>query len=296
MTGWLIYGEEDVKKNQSYIDLYMEEGRKSGIKIQLILAGKLEIGIRDRTWFVTYGHEAVTKPDFAICRTIYPLLTKQLEYLGIPAFNNSRVAGLCNDKAKTCQYVAQLGIDMVDSVFIRGKELREAMDRIEGRSVIKAVAGHGGSQVFLFDPIASTSVEREEILKGVGHSDAIIQPFTGTGRQDLRVYVIGRKIIAAILRTAREGFKSNYSLGGKVERYELSEEEVLTVKKIISIFDFGLAGIDFLIGDKGELIFNEIEDVVGARMLYECTDINLAGLYLSYIASKLTAQEYINNK
>ncbi|MDF2611730.1 MAG: hypothetical protein K0R92_3204, partial [Lachnospiraceae bacterium] len=42
-----------------------------------------------------------------------------------------------------------------------------------------------------------------------------------------------------------------------------------------------------IIGDQGELIFNEIEDVVGARMLYQCTDINLVRLYLNYIKENL---------
>jgi gamma-F420-2:alpha-L-glutamate ligase len=59
------------------------------------------------------------------------------------------------------------------------------------------------------------------------------------------------------------------------------------VNQILNLFDFGLVGIDFLIGDKGELIFNEIEDVVGARMLYQCTDINLVGLYLDYIQTRI---------
>ena len=56
----------------------------------------------------------------------------------------------------------------------------------------------------------------------------------------------------------------------------------------MALFDIGLAGIDFLIGDNGELIFNEVEDVVGARMLYQCVpDINLVGKYLDYILSRI---------
>ncbi|MDU6264822.1 MAG: hypothetical protein E6600_10005 [Anaerocolumna aminovalerica] len=303
MVGWLIYSERDVEKNKRYIEFYIEEGKLQEIRIELILVEKLEFGVGNNTWYFTYENSEISRPDFAICRTIYPLLNKHLEYMGIKVFNNSKVAEICNDKARTYQYVAQLGIDMVDSTFVKSYMVEEAMNNINKPSVIKSVAGHGGGQVFLLEPTPgyvkkegasesiknTTSVEcdKSKILNGLNQSDVVLQPLTGSRHQDLRVYVIGKKIIAAILRTAKDGFKSNFSLGGDVREYQLSKEDTTIVEKIISLFDFGLVGIDFIIGDKGELIFNEIEDVVGARMLYQCTDINLVGIYLDYIKMNL---------
>lgn len=304
MVGWLIYSERDVEKNKRYIEFYIEEGKLQDMQIKLILVEKLEFGVRNNTWYINYENNKIDNPDFAICRTIYPLLNKQLEYMGIKVFNNSKVAEICNDKARTYQYVAQLGIDMVDSAFIKNNMVKEAMNQIYKPSVIKAVEGHGGSQVFLLQPsLAKTTKEdfsKEEIsdtthvefdkykiLNVLNQSNVVLQPLTGSRHQDLRVYVIGKKIIAAILRTAKNGFKSNFSLGGDVRAYQFSEEETTIVEKIISLFNFGLVGIDFIIGDNGELIFNEIEDVVGARMLYQCTDINLVGLYLDFIKMNL---------
>ncbi len=304
MVGWLIYSERDVEKNKRYIEFYIEEGKLQDIQIEVILVEKLEFGVRNNTWYFNYENSEINHPDFAICRTIYPLLNQQLEYMGIKVFNNSKVAEICNDKARTYQYVAQLGIDMVDSAFVKSYMTADAMNHIHKTSVIKAVAGHGGTQVFLLKPIPgkgeaedftngpisnTTHVEQDtnKILNSLNQSDVVLQPLTGSRHQDLRVYVIGKKIIAAILRTAKDGFKSNFSLGGNVREYQLSKEDTTIVEKIISLFDFGLVGIDFIIGDKGELIFNEIEDVVGARMLYQCTDINLVRLYLDYIKMNL---------
>ena len=63
------------------------------------------------------------------------------------------------------------------------------------------------------------------------------------------------------------------------------------MSKIVELFDFGMVGIDFIIGDSGELIFNEIEDVVGARMLYQCMPgVNLVGKYLRFIKETLDRQ------
>jgi gamma-F420-2:alpha-L-glutamate ligase len=200
------------------------------------------------------------------------------------------VAEICNDKARTYQYVAQLGIPMVDSTFYKNERIENIIDLIKFPSVIKAVDGHGGNQVFLIEPSNTTEVElnkKQFIRNQLKCSNIVLQPLVGHKYQDLRVYVIGKTIVAAILRTAKEGFKSNFSLGGEVEQFHLSKEEIKLVKKIIKLFNFGLVGIDFIIGDQGELIFNEIEDVVGARMLYQCTDINLVRLYLNYIKENL---------
>lgn len=146
--------------------------------------------------------------------------------------------------------------------------------------VVKSVSGHGGTEVFLvenqeFDPRMLTI-----------ESDFVIQPLVGNKHQDLRVYVLGKEILACVLRTAKEGFKSNFSLGGNVELYQLTEEQEENINRITALFDFGLVGIDFIVADDGTLLFNEIEDVVGARMLYQCTDINLVKKYLSFIKLK----------
>lgn len=298
MTGWLIYGEKDAIKNKGYIELYEQEGKAMGISIELILREYLEIGVKNNSCFLRYKGEECKKPDFAIVRTIYPLLSRQLECLSIPVFNSSEVSRICNDKALTYQAVAALGIPIVDTTFVENALVLQKYQSITEPAVIKTVEGHGGSQVFLALPKVSAEEEdlyqelrkvetgEEELLNGISSSDCVMQPLITGRHQDLRVYVIGEDIVTAILRTSREGFRANYSLGGNVEVYELSGKERNVVEKIIKHFSFGMVGIDFLIGEGGELIFNEIEDVVGARMLYQCTDINLVRRYLEFICYK----------
>lgn len=283
MTGWLIYSKKDVEKNKRYINFYMEEGKQLGIHIKLVLLENLEFGIKNNTWFLYDKEEE--KPDFAIVRTIYPLLSKQLELMDIKVYNNSKVAEICNDKGKTYQYLARLKIPMIETEFIKGNRLEEKIKDIKEPTIIKSVSGHGGNEVFLLDPSKYNEFQTAttKILKKLVHTDVVLQPFVRGKHQDLRVYVIGKDIVGAILRTASEGFKSNFSLGGKVCSYHLSSKERNVITKIVNEFDFGLVGIDFLIADDGSLIFNEIEDVVGARMLYQCSDINLVRLYLQYI-------------
>ena len=304
MTAWIIYFREAAVYNRQYIQLYREEGFKLGIEVKLILVEELKFGVSNHQWFMRYRQEKITYPDFVISRAIYPLLSRQFELMGIRVFNNSMISEICNDKARTYQFLTKTGIKMVDSNFYRNSQVKEVLSCLDHCTVIKAVEGHGGNQVFLVEPSDVVTLEAtsesdddidnfssikiiNEIMNGLGNSDVVVQPFTGSRNQDLRVYVIGKEIVAAVLRTAKEGFKSNFSLGGEIHLYPLSEDEKALINIIINQFDFGLVGIDFIIGDEGELIFNEIEDVVGARMLYQCSDINIVGLYLSYMKNEM---------
>lgn len=286
MDAWIVYYKDSAEYNNKYIEFYIEEGKKQGINFKLVFVEDIKFGVKEGRLYLTHFSNEVRLPDFAVVRSIYPKLSKHLELMGVPVYNNSFVSEICNDKAKTYQYLAKTGIPMVDTFFYKNFQIKSRLN-ITGPTVIKAVDGHGGTQVFLVEDMLDYENRKEEIIKGIGSSDFVLQPRTGTRCQDLRVYVIGKQIIAAVLRTSREGFRANFSLGGDVRLYNLNEEEKRLINTVISEFDFGLVGIDFIIGDKGELIFNEIEDVVGSRMLYKCSDINIVELYLEFILNDL---------
>lgn len=75
--------------------------------------------------------------------------------------------------------------------------------------VIKSCSGHGGSQVFL----VNNSKEEEQAVKAMNGQEYVVQQCCSDLGRDVRVYIIGNKIIKAVLRTSTESFKSNYSLG-----------------------------------------------------------------------------------
>jgi len=304
MIGWIVYYRNASLYNKLYIDFYIEEGIKLGIDVKLVLVEDLEFGVKNNRWFMKYRKEAVVAPDFVICRVIYPLLSKQFEYMGIPIFNNSLISEICNDKARTYQHLAKTGIPIIDSSFFRNFQISNVFSDVKKPTVIKSAVGHGGSQVFLVEPSDvvnyemgseadedamnfSTRKNRNDIINKLKHSDVVVQPLIGSNQRELRVFVIGKEIIAGVLRTTKGGDKPNFSVEVDVSKYQLSEEETALVMIIIDQFDFGLVGIDFVLGDNGELIFNEIEDVVGSRRLYQCYDINIVKLYLEFIKRKI---------
>ncbi len=283
MTLWLIYQSEDVKKNEWYINQYLQFGKEVGLDIDLVLTNQLTMICMEGKYILLRNNQQVELPVAAIVRTIDPKLSRFLEFMGIRVFNRALISEICNDKARTYQEIVSIQIPMIPTTCCKHKDLVRVLDNMTLPAVVKTVNGHGGQEVFL---VHKLDIMVTDILKKTT-SDFVVQPLVGTRQQDLRVYVLGDNIISAILRTSSSGFKANYSLGGTVQTYELNELEKKIIEKIVQRFSFDLVGIDFIIGDDGELIFNEIEDVVGARMLYQCTDINLVKEYLRYIKQQI---------
>ena len=65
---------------------------------------------------------------------------------------------------------------------------------------------------------------------------------------------------------------------------KLRDDQEQIVSRIVNELDFGMAGIDFLFDRDGNMVLNEIEDVAGSRMLYECAPhIDIVSQYVEYV-------------
>ncbi|MCR5692099.1 MAG: ATP-grasp domain-containing protein [Eubacterium sp.] len=268
---WLVYDREARERNRDYIELHRQVGEKFGIEFKLVDPDRLDYKDLDR-------------PDFAIVRSIRPEFSREIEKNGIPVFNNSTVARICNDKYKTLQYIKKMDpeIPTIPSSLIGIEDLTPKFLRDHPGQVVKAVDGHGGQEVF------RTEEDFSLIKEAMGQSQIIVQPFIQGPGKDVRVYVLGREMIGAIERTSLDGFRSNFSLGGSVREISLNKAQKDLVNRVIACFDFGLVGIDFILDQENNFVLSEIEDVVGARMLYKCRpDIDLLERYFSFIIEKI---------
>ncbi|KGX93470.1 hypothetical protein N781_10510 [Pontibacillus halophilus JSM 076056 = DSM 19796] len=280
MIGWLIYREEDAIHNAAYIKWFQEEAYKQGLSLKLIYREDLHIGVCDHKRSVY--HEVHDLPVFAVVRTREPLLTALLESLGIRCFNTSTVARICNDKALTYHHVVEAGIAIPDTVFTDISMLITSPPPFPYPFIIKSRDGHGGQEVWLIQ----NSTQLEELKNATLKESVIVQRPAQFGK-DVRVFIVGNQIVSAVLRHNAKDFKSNYSLGGSAALYELSIEEQQAVHGILDLFQFDLAGIDFMFSNDGTLLFNEIEDVVGSRTLSEVSSINLLEMYCTHIKETL---------
>jgi gamma-F420-2:alpha-L-glutamate ligase len=284
LSGWLLYHETDAERNRTYIDWFREEAAALGINLDFVLKQELTAGVRSRRLHIDRSGEAARLPDFCVMRDRDELFTLQLEALGVRVFNDSAVSRIAGDKARTCQHLARYGIPMPDTRFLNSADYREAAYRgLVYPQVLKAAAGRGGSEVYRID-------SPEELTERLGTyppgSRFILQQMVTPGR-DVRAFIVGKRVVGAVLRESDRDFRANHSLGGRSSLYQLSAREAELVGRIVELFDFGMAGVDLIYGRDGEPLLNEIEDVAGSRTLSLHSHLNLVRLYLEHIRGEL---------
>ncbi len=212
-------------------------------------------------------------------RAPLPLLSAHLEALKVPVFNNARLSQIANDKRRTHQLFSGI-LPMMDSAFVDQTAFQQPFP---WPVVVKASSGCGGRQVYL----AQDEAGYRQALASLAPDSAVVQPLCDSLGKDMRVYVLGGEIIATMLRYSEDDFRSNVGLGAQSKPIPLPDEARGYVQQVLSRLQVGLVGIDFIY-HQGGLVFNEIEDAVGTRMLYMHTQRDIAADYLDLILRSLT--------
>src|SRR5699024_1365757 len=196
MKAWLIYTRQDALQNESYIAWFLEEARKQQVDMELIYRDELHISVQYGTYTLEKNGEVVDTPDFVVVRTIEPIIQKHFEAMAIPTFNNSEVATICNHKARTYIELNQLGITIMPSYFFT-KDSLPTTPPVPFHLVVKSATGRGVNEVYMIH----NQTEWVSCISTIQAYEVIIQATSHLQLgKDVRVFVIGKEIIAAVLR------------------------------------------------------------------------------------------------
>lgn len=296
---YIIYYDEEAKKNSGFIDMLKSECRKYDIAIEYISFEK--VNLMSESSF----ENKFKKIFFVINRTREYKLSLRFEKINVKVFHSSKITELGNNKYKTYCYLKEYfernknepqGEWIAHTVLVKADDLNNVLNDYIGKDyVIKSVDGHGGSQVFSLNDDGTKHGSyrknrdnaKNNIYKALQGHDCVLQKRIDSDSDDIRVYIVFGKIYAAVLRHGNDGFKSNFSLGGSVEEYFPDEEQKKNIEKFIEAFgaeQLSMAGIDFILTRDGNLIFNELEEMVGSRMLYNCSKHDIVREYVEQIA------------
>ena len=151
--------------------------------------------------------------------------------------------------------------------------------------IIKNKLGSHGDSVY--------KIHNDNDLKSVllkhQEKDLVIQEFQTSGF-DLRVIVLGNKILGIMKRTPKSGeFLSNYSQGGQVEEYKSINDE-LRIKKIAiktaKHFKLDYVGVDIMMGNDGQWKVLEVNRGCQFKGFEFSTSINVAHELISFMAKR----------
>jgi gamma-F420-2:alpha-L-glutamate ligase len=258
MNGLLVYQREDAARNKDYIRWLQDAASDQGMTLTLCFSDDV----------FRQGIPQTVSFSFVINRSRSYELSVLFELNGYRVFNPSEVTRLGNHKLAAYRYAQTKGISFAP-VYVSWSHVETVIS--------KPISGHGGAGIQL---VSGAEVFEETRLQ---------QEFRTDVDGDIRFYIMNNQIIHAVIRRAKNGFLSNFSQGGSIEAFGYSKTEEALVQQLISGLPIDYAGVDFLLLKDRCLLFNELEDAVGSRMLSVLGKNDTTQLFLEHIKKTLTS-------
>lgn len=289
MNGYLIVNAfmKDNKFKDVY-DLFLKSFSNINIKLEV----KTNIDLLD----ILNNHQQFeNKPNFVIFFDKDTYLAQRLEMLNIPVFNSSNSIRLCDNKSLTYLELSKKDITIPPTIiapktfeginFNNTSFVDKAISKLGLPLIIKEAYGSFGQQVYLLN-------SKEEILdlikNKIIYKDFLFQKFIKTScGKDIRVNIVGGKIVNAIYRENKSDFRSNISNGGSAKVIKLNSKQEEIALKAFNALNLDFAGIDILFGENDLPIICEVNSNFHFYSTYKVTGVNLADYIRDYMIEKL---------
>ncbi len=284
-------------KNLHSIRRLLAEARKARVQVDVIDPLDCQLVLNGFDVALGYKRSRITKPAYPISDydavlprigasiTDYGLaVVKQFEALGVCTINDAQAISDSRDKMRCLQILNRHGIQVPPTVLTRSmRGVRAAVEAVGGMPVVlKVLRGTQGRGVMLVHtPISLGSVL--ETLRSLDE-DVIIQQFIAEGAgRDYRAFVIGNKVIAAMLRTAPEGeFRANIHRGGEGSLVKLPPAFERAAIRAARVLGLDIAGVDLMESHSGPMVI-EVNSSPGFEGIEKATGLNIAGAIIRHI-------------
>jgi ribosomal protein S6--L-glutamate ligase len=220
-------------------------------------------------------------------------VVRHFEQMGVFTLNPSHAISTSRDKLRSLQILSRYKLGMPSTAFVRDrKDILGAIERVGGAPVIiKMLEGTQGIGVILAETtkVAEAIVETLQSTK----QNVIIQKFVAESKgKDVRAFVIGDRVVAAMRRSAvGTEFRSNVHRGGTTEAIELTEEYEKTAVRAAQIMGLHVAGVDMLEGSDGPQIM-EVNSSPGLEGIEKATGIDIAGQIIEQIEARVVFEDF----
>ncbi len=270
----------------------LEEASAAGHECRVIDTLKCYMDISSAKPSVWYRGEELEHLDAIIPRigasiTNYgTAVIRQFEMIDTYSLVGSIPLGRSRSKLRALQLLSRKGLGMPATGFAHDiSNTRQLIQLVGGAPVVvKLLEGTQGRGVVLAEtPKAAESVI--DAFKELG-ADFLVQEFIKeAGGSDVRCFVIGSKVVAAMERTSAAGeFRSNLHRGGSAQLTKLTAVERRTAIKAAQTMGLNVAGVDILRSDRGPLVM-EVNSSPGLKGIEEATGVNVAGKIIKFIES-----------
>ncbi len=261
-----------------------EEAENLGHYIELIDHTKCAVKLGSGKPMVYYQNENVTDAFDAIIPRIGAKVTKhgvaivkQFEMNGV--FSTARALSItrARNKVRTLQILSRKHIPIPETLFsINPDDIEEQIELLGGPPVIiKLQEGTQGLGVILAESKKSAKSIIDTFYK-MDTSILIQKYIEESNGEDIRIFVVGHKVVASMKRSSAVGeFRSNVHRGGYTEAIKPTAKEQYIALNAAKHLGLGVAGVDIIRSKKGPLLI-EVNASPGLQGIETATGVNIA--------------------
>ncbi len=267
-----------------------EAGEARGHQVDIIDTLHCYMDITSSNPKIRYKGKELPQYDAVIPRigasiTFYgTAVVRQFEMMGTFCVNESVAISRSRDKLRSMQLLSRKGIGLPRTGFAHHPDnIQDVIKNVGGAPlVIKLLEGTQGIGVVL----AETTKAAESVIEAfMGlKANIMVQEFIEEANgADIRCFVVGNKVIAAMKRQAKEGeFRSNLHRGGSAELIKLSKEERATAVNAAKAMGLNLCGVDILQSKNGPVVM-EVNSSPGLEGIEKATEKDVASMVFDFI-------------
>jgi gamma-F420-2:alpha-L-glutamate ligase len=244
---------------------------------------------------IKYNGQEFDMPDLVLTRTgsgtteFITAIVRQFEEENVRCINSSLSVEIAKDKMRSHQLLASHGLPIPNTMLVRFPVEVDIVDNMIGwPCVVKVISGSYGEGIYLCENKTSF----KKMMEFVGNLNTpkilLVQEYIDAKPgEDLRVFVIGGKVIGAMKRHAPEGdFRANISAGGRGEPFEVNSEIDYLAREAARICGLDIAGIDLLFDKDGYKIC-EANSAPGFEGFEKYCQVDVARQFAEYIKYKI---------
>lgn len=281
----------------------VQAAEKRGWEVRVIDYLKCSIEIMKDELKVNYMGKELPTPDAIIPRigaskTFYgTAIVRHFEMMNVFTVSGSLAIKRSRDKLRSLQILSKNGIDMPRTVFASNKSSAKDVIALSGGAplILKILEGTQGVGVVLVDSEkAAKSVL--DAFYGMDVNLLVQEYIEEAGGADIRVFIVGGKVVGAMKRQGAEGdFRSNLHQGGKATAHNLTRKEKATALAAAKAMGLGICGVDMIQSSRGPLVM-EVNSSPGLEGIEKSTKIDIAGKIMDLIEKNVSSKNIVNHK
>lgn len=232
------------------------------------------------------GLAAVMARSVSSSRGLY--VRRILEGSGVRCFNTGAVAATCQDKLETSLALQRAGVAQPElRVAFSEDSAMEAIESMGYPVVLKPLVGSWGRLIARADDAdaAVSLLEHKAALPNPMHQVFYLQQYIEKKGRDIRSFVVGDKLVAAILRKSAD-WRTNTARGATVEALALTPELEQASVAAANAVGGGMLAVDLFESDSGYLV-NEVNDTMEFRNSIGPTGVDIPKMMVRHVIEGL---------